>query len=230
MKGKLLIAILCAMANQALADDSIYDCPDGDTSLACSQQAQIEAIWVDMNQSANYVIDELMQDPESALEAGCLDNIRSIDLSIMTIDPTSIWTEIYAGLKDKLINQVCSAVEERANELTAMLETNLEAPYGLGSVKIQQSSSISSFSELTDSRVRLSDEEAKAEVVEKVFGEPLEPTPFRYTEKSMDEAFLIQNGVSTHAVREASEEKIESVLDQNRLWDAVTGDSDEDGN
>jgi hypothetical protein len=205
---------------------SLYDCPDSDDSLACQQKSQIEAIWVDMNQSANTLVDDIMTFPESAVEAGCLDNIRSIDISILTIDPLSIWTDIYSSLKDELISQVCSAVEDKVNELSAELETDLEAPLGLGSISITSGYSIDTFSELTDTRVKLTNSEAKEEVVESVLGDYSVPRHQKYTEKAMNDAYFEDNGTYRMIERTEDEEKIETMLNLNRLWST---DEDEDG-
>lgn len=202
---------------------SIYDCPEGDESFACKQKENVDAIWVDMNKTASNVVDNIMTAPESAAQAGCLDDIRSINTSIMTVDPFSIWSEVYQGIKDQLITQVCSAVEDRINEQTTKLAFTLEAPLGLGSVGVDQSYDIETFDELTNTRVQLSNREAKNKVVGDVFGDYTVPTAKHFTEKSMDKEFLETQGVSKRADRNKAEENIESIIDFNRLWKKESG-------
>tara|TARA_R110001583_G_scaffold176714_1_gene331511 strand:- start:3776 stop:4465 length:690 start_codon:yes stop_codon:yes gene_type:complete len=228
MKFKFLavsIALSC-LVNNANAS-SVYDCEDGDDSLACRQKENIEEIWVDMNQSASTVVDDIMTAPEAAVEAGCLDDIRSIDLSVMTVDPYSLWSEIYSSLKDQLTSQVCSAVEDKINEQTEKLDTTLEAPLGLGEVSVSNSYDINSFDELTETRVKLTNDEAKKDVVESVFGSSTVRSAKHFTEKSMDRVYLEKNGTTKRAVRTSEEEELESALDFNRLW-STESETDDD--
>jgi hypothetical protein len=125
------------------------------------QKEQLNAIQVDMQKSYKSLVDEVTTVPQKVEDSGCLDGLLSIDTSIFVIDPASIWTALYAGLKDQLLNRVCNAAEEYANEATALLEFKLEAPLGIGSIGISQGNRVRDWDNLIDdSRVVLTNEEA----------------------------------------------------------------------
>ena len=209
-------------ANNALS------CPSGDDSIACKHKEQVEAIWVDMNKSATYLTDELIQNPDSAIEAGCLNDIMQVDLSVITVDPYGIWNSVYAGLKDQLMNMACSAVEDKLNEASAYLDAKLEAPMGLGSVSLGQSGRANSFSDLQESRVYMNDREAQEAVVEKVFGEYPRVNQRRWTEQEIEQRRIENGGPSTRSRRSAQEEKVRSVLNVNRIFgESDKGNKDE---
>lgn len=195
-----------------------FSCPEGDDSIACKQKAQIEEIWVDMNKSATYLTDELVQNPQSVIEAGCLDGIMQMDLSVITIDPYGIWNTVYAGIKDQLINMACSAVQDKINEATEYLETKLEAPMGLGSVSLQQRGRVDSFSEIQESRVLMDNSEAKNTVIKEVFDEYPRVRRRQSTEQQIDQRRVQNGGKSTRTQRNENEEKVQAILDVDRIF------------
>ena len=84
-------------------------------SIADQQKAQVQTLLADMNQSAKDVADTVISNPQNAIDAGCLSGIQGVDLSVFTIDFTNIWGAIYTTVKDKIVNQACTASTDWVN-------------------------------------------------------------------------------------------------------------------
>lgn len=230
-KLSCLALAVCLLPTSTTAQESVensggaFSCPEGDDSIACHQKKQVEEIWIDMNQSVSTLTDELVTNPDKAIEAGCLDDIMQLDLSVITVDPYGVWNTVYAGLKDELMNMACSAVEEKLNEATAYLDLKLEAPMGLGSVSLGQSGHAQSFSDAQDARVHMNNNEARDEVINQVFGEYPRVNQRQWTEQSIERRRIENGGPSNRARRDKKEESLRSVLNINNVFN-----DDEDKN
>ena len=228
-KGVICFSIILASSvglNRAQANDSgnergaAFACSESDKSISCDQKRQVEEIWVDMNKSYTQLADEVISNPSSAMESGCLDGIMQMDLSIITVDPKGIWSSVYAGIKDELMNLACNAAEKEVNEATAFLDAKLEAPMGLGNASVGRSGRVSGFNDVSNTRVEMTDTEAQREVVSEVFGEYPKVNRRRWTEQQVERRRVNDVGVSTRSRRTENEEKVEDVLDLNRIFDS----------
>lgn len=229
-----LVLAISTLVNMANAEESAsaLGCESGNNSLACAHKNEVETIWMDMNSSYSQLTDEIMQNPDSAIDAGCLNDISQVDLSVITIDPKNILSGIYAALKDQLLNMTCNAVNDKVNEASSYLDTKLEAPMGLGSVGLNTAYShdISTFSDISDSRVRLSNAEATNQAVEEVFGERPRINRRAWGSQSVEEIRVQGRGVDTRTQRSSDQEELENILDVNRLFELGEDVENEEGN
>jgi len=218
--GKLLLASV-AFSELAIAqEEDAFGCAESDTSIACSQKNQVQEIWTDMNKSFSYLTDDLIQNPSSAIDAGCLNDINKVDINAIAIDPKSIFSGIYAALKDQILNKACDAINDKVNEATSYLDQRLEAPMGIGSVSVSTrgSSDVQSFSDIASSRSRLTNREATSEAVQEVFGEYPRITRRDWTDQSVEEIKVEARGVDTRSQRTEDQERLDSLLDLGRLF------------
>jgi hypothetical protein len=214
----MLVAVGLILSAPLAGAAPLAGCTAKPDSLVCKQQEDIERIWVDMNQSVDFVVDDVMAIPTKAVDAGCLDELRKFDLSIITVDPYSIWSDIYADIKDKLLSLSCTAVEDGIRKQTEKLKGKLEAPYGLGSVSLREGSYINSLEDVSHTRVILSNEAAKRKVVDEVFRGKTVPEVKRFTERKMSADFLEKNGTIKRIEKRERQETIEDTIDFDRLW------------
>ena len=218
--GKLLLASV-AFSELAIAqEEDAFGCAESDTSIACSQKNQVQEIWTDMNKSFSYLTDDLIQNPSSAIDAGCLNDTNKVDINAIAIDPKSIFSGIYAALKDQILNKACDAINDKVNEATSYLDQRLEAPMGIGSVSVSTrgSSDVQSFSDIASSRSRLTNREATSEAVQEVFGEYPRITRRDWTDQSVEEIKVEARGVDTRSQRTEDQERLDSLLDLDRLF------------
>ena len=218
--GKLLLASV-AFSELAIAqEEDAFGCAESDTTIACSQKNQVQEIWTDMNKSFSYLTDDLIQNPSSAIDAGCLNDINKVDINAIAIDPKSIFSGIYAALKDQILNKACDAINDKVNEATSYLDQRLEAPMGIGSVSVSTrgSSDVQSFSDIASSRSRLTNREATSEAVQEVFGEYPRITRRDWTDQSVEEIKVEARGVDTRSQRTEDQERLDSLLDLDRLF------------
>ncbi len=173
-----------------------------------------------MNKSFSYLTDDLIQNPSSAIDAGCLNDINKVDINAIAIDPKSIFSGIYAALKDQILNKACDAINDKVNEATSYLDQRLEAPMGIGSVSVSTrgSSDVQSFSDIASSRSRLTNREATSEAVQEVFGEYPRITRRDWTDQSVEEIKVEARGVDTRSQRTEDQERLDSLLDLDRLF------------
>lgn len=128
-------------------------------TIAEQQADQIEQVLIDMNKSAKEVADTVISDPQNAIDAGCLDDIQGIDLSVFTVDFTNIWGALYQQIKDGLVNAGCTASTDWINQQTAMLDGTLTAPLGLGSISISQGSAVDDWQSVVATDVEMDSSE-----------------------------------------------------------------------
>lgn len=229
-KCGFLLVFITASYNVAGQSTNDVTCPAADTSIACEQRRQLDEIWVDMNKSSSALVDDVMEAPKKAEEMGCLDQLKQIDLSVVTVDPRSIWSTVYAALKDRIVNRACTAINDAVNEQTARLNNRLEAPMGLGSVAIQQSGTGNGLDNFTRTRVRITDEDARREVVRDTLGVYPTIQSQSDTDIKIREDRETRVGTSDRERRTAEQEDLERVLDFNRLWKKDTDGDSNDGN
>ena len=230
--GKLLLASI-VFSEIAIAQESdAFGCADSDTSIACSQKNQVQEIWTDMNKSFSYLTDELIQNPSSAIEAGCLNDINKVDINAIAIDPKSIYSGIYAALKDQILNKAYDAINDKINEASSYLDQRLEAPMGIGSVAISSrgTSDVQSFSDIASSRSRLTNREATSEAVQEVFGEYPKINRRDWTDQSIEEIKIEARGVNTRSQRTEDQERLDSLLDLDRLFKSNVAEEEEQSN
>jgi hypothetical protein len=185
-----------------------------DPTIADQQKQQVQTLLADMNQSAKEVADTVISDPQNAIDAGCLSGIQGIDLSVFSVDFTNIWGALYNSIKDQIVNQACSAATDWVNNQTAALDTQLQAPFGLGSISISQGSALNDWQSALSTDVEMDSTELATKVTTDTLGQV--PAP----------------GIVSGAVKKASatqdtpghnkedwEEKIEDALDVQTLWE-----------
>ncbi len=218
MKHKMILALVLILPGIASATPAR-------PNMAELQKAQIELLLTDMNNSALEVIDTVTSNPQKAIDSGCLDDIRSIDLSVFTIDLTNIWEPIYATLKDQIFNMVCDAAEQHINNITEKLTFDLQGPFGLSSVSVVQGDAISDWQSVTNSDVQLD----STALVQKVSTKTLGTVP---TAAQIDAAVKsLDTHAAADAIRGNDKEKLESqfkqMLDLNTFFgsDKKEGDN-----
>lgn len=228
----LIIVLNSILASTAIAEETDGDavteaCPAENDSIACQQRRQLDAIWVDMNKTSSQLIDDIIEEPGTAEEMGCLDNLKRLDLSIVTVDPASIWTTLYASLKDSIINRGCNAIQSKINEQSARLAGRLEAPYGLGSIRLQQGRSSNGLTDLSRTRAVITNEQARQAVVTETLGVYPAPSSQSYTDHRLRNVNVDKPNARKGVVINPAKEKIESVLNFNRLWNDEENEEDE---
>jgi len=145
-------------------------------SLAEQQKEQIRTLLADMNQSAKEVADTVISEPQSAEDAGCLSDVQGIDLSLFTVDLLNVWGALYDTIKDQIISGTCDAATNYINQQSGQLDTNLEAPFGLGSISISQSSAIDDWQSVVTSDVELDNTELVTKVTTDTLGQVPPPS------------------------------------------------------
>jgi len=192
---------------------SVSNLSDATPSIADQQEAQVQTILADMNQSAKDVADTVISDPQNAIDGGCLSGIQGIDLSVFSIDFTNIWGALYSSIKDQIINQACTASTDWVNNQTSALDTTLQAPFGLGSISVSQGSALNDWQSALSADVEMDSTELATQVTTDTLGQV--PAP----------------GIVSGAVKKASanqstpghdkeewEGKIKDALDVKQLW------------
>lgn len=206
-------------------------CPASNTSFKCQQRRQVEAIWVDLNQSLGSTIEAFTGDPGTVFESGCLDDIASINFSIIRVDPASIWTELYNTLKDELINRTCSVLEDKINEHREALNLTLSAPFGLGSISIGEGTDIESTRDIFRFQQRKSNDAVRREVVERVFGGRATAPSRDFSENRLKlPSGKAVVGPESRAKRTEKEESITKFVDLNKLWGKKPNQEQQDQN
>jgi len=186
-------------------------------SLAKEQAKEVENLMVSLQKKFKESQDDIVAAPQKAIEAGCLDNIFSVDLSVFAIDPANLWDQVYKEIKDQIINLACSATESYINEHTKKLEAKLEAPYGLGSIGVGQGGSIRDWDDIQNASVDLSNEEARERVSEGVFG----TRPANRRVQSVGDNILPNLAQPDPGARDRTkenEEKVKKILNFKSLW------------
>ena len=91
---------------------------------------------------------------------------------------------------------------------------------GIGSVSVSTrgSSDVQSFSDIASSRSRLTNREATSEAVQEVFGEYPRITRRDWTDQSVEEIKVEARGVDTRSQRTEDQERLDSLLDLDRLF------------
>jgi hypothetical protein len=201
-----LVLSLIALAAGGSASASVP------SSIADAQKQQVEAILVDMNQSAQDVAG-LIDEPQSAWDAGCLDDLMSVDLSVFTIDFTNIWGALYQTMKDQIVNMACSAATDWVNQQTQQLQTQLQAPFGLGGISITQGTGINEWQSAVTGNVELDNTELNQQVSTATLGTIPAAIPPNTAPKAM-----FDNGTTPVQNREALEGQIEEMLDVRQLF------------
>jgi len=184
-----------------------------DPSIADQQKAQVQTLLADMNQSAKDVADTIISDPQNAIDAGCLDGIQGIDLSVFSVDFTNIWGALYGSIKDQIINQACTAATDWVNSQTAALDTTLEAPFGLGSISISQGSALTEWQSALSTDVEMDSTELATQVTTDTLGQVPAPGIVSGAVKKAS-----ANQTTPGHDKEEWEEKIEDALDVKQLW------------
>ncbi len=201
MTHKLILAWALTFPSFALATS-------GMPNTAEMQKQQIELLLTDMNNSALEVIDTVTSNPQKAIDSGCLDDIRSIDLSVFAIDLTNIWEPIYATLKDQIFNMVCNAAQKHINNITEKLTFDLQAPFGLSSVSVVQGDAITDWQSVTNSDVELDSTALVQKVSTKTLGTVPSAAQIEAAVKSLD------THAAAEAIRGSNKEKLESQFEQ----------------
>lgn len=184
-----------------------------DTSVSEQQAEAVRQVMVALNQSSNEIGQQIFSEPQRAAEAGCLDGIKGIDLSVFTVDFTSAWSALTREIKDQILNGTCSAASDWANDQTAALETSMEAPMGMGSIGLSQGTAIDDWQSVTREDVELSEAELNTKVTTGTLGQvPARtiPTP------SVDPIGSTQDTPSSN--KETIEAEFPEILKFKQLW------------
>lgn len=200
--GVVLIATACA-CQTVLADKTIAE----------QQKEQVQKLLVEMNQSSKELADTIISEPQKAIDAGCLDSIHGIDLSVFTIDFTNIWGALYNSIKDKILNQACDAANTWANSQMAKLNTTLEAPLGLGKITIGQGTAIKDWQSAVTKDVKMDNTELATQVTTDTLGQVPPPG---LVSKAVKKAEASQDTPGHN--KEDWEAKIKDMLDIKQLW------------
>lgn len=182
-------------------------------SVAEQQRDAVRQIMVALNQSSNEIGQEIFSEPQRASDAGCLDGIKGIDLSVFQVDITSVWAALASAVKDNILNSTCNAASDWANEQTAALETSLDAPFGLGSISLSQGNAIDDWQSVTREDVELS----AAELANKVTTGTLGQVAARVI-PSPGASEIESNEDTPSADREAIEAEFPQILNFKQLW------------
>lgn len=124
-------------------------------------------------------LDKFTANRVSEVSQGCLDNISSLDISMISMDPTSMWQQAYKQIKDKIMNHACSAVQDELDKQLRNINEQLKLPYGLGSINIGIGGGIDNdWSSNIDTSPPLTDAEVENEVQKEVYNsqQPFTPT------------------------------------------------------
>ena len=183
-------------------------------TIAEQQKQQVQMLLADMNQSAKEVADNVISEPQSAMDAGCLSSIQGVDLGVFTVDYTNIWGAIYNSLKDQIVNSACDASSNWVNSQTAALDSTLQMPFGMGSISVTQGSTINDWQSALSTDVEMDSTELATQVTTDTLGQV--PAP----------------GIVSNAVKKANankttpghnkkdwEAELEDMLDVKQLWE-----------
>lgn len=184
-----------------------------EASIAEQQADAVRELMIAMNQSSNEIGQQIFTAPQRASDAGCLDGIMSIDLSVFRVDFTSAWSAILGQVKDAILNTTCSAASDWANDQTAALETSMEAPYGLGSISISQGTAIDDWQSVTRESVALS----AAELANKVTTGTLGQVPDR-TIPSQSPNAIESSQDTPSSDKESMESELPRSFNFRELW------------
>jgi hypothetical protein len=103
---------------------------------------------------------------------------------------------------------------------------------GIGSVAISSrgTSDVQSFSDIASSRSRLTNREATSEAVQEVFGEYPKINRRDWTDQSIEEIKIEARGVNTRSQRTEDQERLDSLLDLDRLFKSNVAEEEEQSN
>lgn len=188
-------------------------CFSQETSVSEQQAEAVRQTMVALNQSSNEIGQQIFSAPQSASEAGCLDGIKGIDLSVFTVDFTSAWSALTKEIKDSILNGTCSAATDWANDQTAALETNMETPLGMGSITVSQGTAIDDWQSVTREDVELSESELSTKVTTGTLGQ----VPAR-TIPSPDTDPIESTQDTPSSNKEAIEAEFPEILRFKQLW------------
>jgi hypothetical protein len=182
-------------------------------TIAEQQKKKVDELLAQMNQSAKKVADDVISNPQNALDAGCLSGIQGIDLSVFSVDFTNIWGALYKNLKDSILNGACSAATDWVNNQTAALETQLQLPFGLGGITVTQGTAISEWQSKTSTDVQMTNAELNSKVTTGTLGKVTPPANVSGTPKkaSTNQDTPIHN-------KKSWEDKIKDALDVQTLF------------
>lgn len=183
------------------------------TSVADQQAQAVRDIMVALNQSSNEIGQQIFTEPQRAADAGCLDGIKGIDLSVFRVDITSAWTALTSQIKDQILNGTCSAASDWANDQTAALETSMDAPYGLGNISLTQGNAVTDWQSVTKQDVELT----AAELAQKVTTGTLGQVPNR-TIPSAAADTIESNENTPSSDKEGLEAEMPQILNFKQLW------------
>lgn len=146
-------------------------CYSQDASVSEQQAQAVRQVMVALNRNSNEIGQRIFSEPQRAADAGCLDGIKGIDLSVFRVDFTSAWSALTREIKDQILNGTCSAASDWANDQAAALETSMEAPMGMGSITLSQGSAIGDWQSVTREDVELSEAELNTKVTTGTLGQ-----------------------------------------------------------
>ncbi len=184
-----------------------------ESSVAEKQQAAVRNAMAVLNQSSHSIGKKVFSEPQKAAEAGCLDSIKGIDLSVLKVDITSAWSSITKKMKDQIMNANCSAASDWAKEQASALETSMSGPLGTVSISISQGNSTDDWQSVKKEDVKLSDTELGSKVTTGTLGK----VPQRSIPNVPQESMKTKGNAPV-----ADKEKLESVLPDalkfKQLW------------
>ncbi|MCH9665909.1 MAG: hypothetical protein K0U41_08710 [Gammaproteobacteria bacterium] len=183
------------------------------TSVAQQQNQAVQEIMVALNQSSNEIGQQIFTEPQRAADAGCLDGIKGIDLSVFRIDITSAWTALTSQIKDQILNGTCSAATDWANEQTTALDTNMDIPYGLGNISLSQGNAVGDWQSVIKQDVEMTSEELSQRVTTGTLGQ----VPNR-TIPSAAADTLGSNENTPSNDKEELEKELPKILNFKQLW------------
>lgn len=148
------------------ANDSVLD-----------QINELNLLEKKLKKDYQFSLDKFTANQVSEASQGCLDNISNIDISMISMDPSSMWQQAYKQIKDKIINQACSAVQDELAKQLVNINDQLELPYGLGSINIGTSSGANTWNSAIDNTPKLTEAEVENEVQNEVYNSQQPFTP-----------------------------------------------------
>ena len=198
---------------------SISSIASNTPTVADTQRDQVSLVLADMNKSAKEVIDTVVRDPQNAIDAGCLDGIMGIDVSVFAIDHTNVLNGVYQTIMNMIKNDVCNAATAWVNAQTAELDITLEAPFGLGSIDISQGSTVSDWQNVVSTDVEISNQEIYDKVGTKTLGRV--PTH----QENLDVANeLAPTGISPSQDKREKEQSLFEMIDVKQIWSSPAED------
>lgn len=186
-------------------------------ALLDEQKKKLEELGINMNQTGKELYDTFTNEPQKVAESGCLDSIRAINADAIVIDPMNVLSAIYSQLKDELVNSACSAATDYANELTGLLTQKLELPYGIASLDIGSSGSVTGEDGVFNPNVTLDNERVANEISESVVKDARSNS---YSAQSgLQIKGTIKRTKSTKSKNTKDAEKaIENAIDVDKFW------------